>query len=135
MTGMSTQGDCPMENDQEDASEYIVSGKGLYVTIVKRDLDSEVEDDVHHVLTGGDMSNPTWEEYLERFNEDVVPRVILIRKAIEDYGWVGEKASSFCNRHQFRFNDGMTVGFTWRAWGDLMQAIVGKREGFMAYYQ
>jgi hypothetical protein len=128
-----------MENNISDTEETKAPIQNpIKVKIVKRgsdyEIEVEVEDDHHYIITGGDSSNPTWDEYLEQFNDEVLPRILAIRKIIEDYKMVGELASSFCNNHHFEFEDGLTVGFTWRAWGDLMQAIVGKREGFMAYY-
>ena len=88
----------------------------------------------HHIFMGGDDTNPTWEEYLGQWKEELQPRFTAIRGAIEDAGLVGVTAGEWCNGHYFSFADGVTMGFSWRAWGDLMQAIVGKREGYMAYY-
>jgi poly-D-alanine transfer protein DltD len=96
--------------------------------VVRRERDSD------EVLIGGDPINPTWEEYLNGFNENFRPFLIAIRKTIEDEGLVGTLASNFCNDHVFELSDGRTVSFSWRGWGDLMQSIVGKREGYMRYY-
>lgn len=90
--------------------------------------------DVDHTIFGGDPSNPTWEEYLAQWKDEAKPHIIAIRKAIEESEWMKASADQFCNNHRFECSDGVTYGFTWRAWGDLMQAIVGKREGYMAYY-
>lgn len=86
------------------------------------------------VLIGGDDANPTWEEYLEPYAPEGRARMEAVRRAIEAAGLVGTCADEWCNEHCFAFPDGVRVYFTWRAWGDLMQAIVGKREGYMAYY-
>jgi len=85
-------------------------------------------------ILGGDMSNPTWDEYLAGFKEEWQPHIKAVRKAIEEANYVGITAENFCNDHWFKFSDGKALSFSWRAWGDLMQAIVGKREGYMTYY-
>lgn len=93
---------------------------------------NEVEE--YEVMSGGDSSNPSWEEYLSNYKDEFKPHVILLKEAIEKIGWIGEKAESICNYTWFVFSDGQKWGFTWRAWGDLMQAIVNKNEGYMTYY-
>lgn len=91
-------------------------------------------DEAHDVgILGGDDSNPKWEEYLEGFKEPFRPHVQAIRKAIEEAGLVGSRGCQVANDISFLV-DGYKFTFSWRAWGDLMQAIVGKREGYMAYY-
>jgi hypothetical protein len=55
----------------------------------------------------------------------------LIKECIEKNNLIGVCANEFCNDHFFLFNDGMAIAFTWRAWGDLMSAIVNKNEGYM----
>ncbi len=102
---------------------------GLSVTFSK-----DVEVSVEEIISGGDSSCPIWEEYIGDFKDELRPHFELLMKAITEAGWVGEKASEVCNGYNFIFSDGVKMGFTWRAWGDLMQAIVGKREGYMAYY-
>lgn len=87
-----------------------------------------------HIEMGGDSSNPTWEEYISDYRDEWQKYIKLIRKAIEDSGLLGIKADNFCNNHYFQFSDGESIAFTWRAWGDIMQAIIGKREGYMKYY-
>jgi poly-D-alanine transfer protein DltD len=88
----------------------------------------------HAIFMGGDPTNPTWEEYRAEFKDEYQPYIDAVRECIERNGWVGRSGSEMCNYGHFRFNDGQTLTLTWRAWGDLMQAIVGKREGYMAYY-
>lgn len=85
-------------------------------------------------IMGGLDTNPTWEEYLSDFKENFKPHLELVKKAIEEMGWVGKTGEEICNYWYYSFSDGTNFGFSWRAWGDLMQAIVGKREGYMAYY-
>jgi hypothetical protein len=91
-------------------------------------------DDKNVVLFGGDDSNPTWEEYVEQFVDEFKPRMNAIRDLVKEEHLVGERANNFCNGNYFEFPDGMKIGFSWRAWGDFMQALVGKREGYMTYY-
>jgi len=85
-------------------------------------------------IMGGDQSNPSWKEYLRGFKEEFQPHMVLIKQYLEKNGLVGECASEIADKKHFEFNDGEKIGFTWRAWGDLMQAVVGKREGYMKYY-
>jgi hypothetical protein len=91
------------------------------------------EGDNGNTIFGGDDTNPTWQEYLDGFKDEYVPHLLLIRQAIEEnnlIGYTGQDADDL----YFKFSDGHVWGFTWRGWGDLMQAIVGKKEGYMAYY-
>lgn len=93
------------------------------------------KDDGTFQLIGGDSSNPSWDEYVEGYKEEYREHIKLIRKAIEENGWVGYTGEDQERENiQFRFSDGSLWGFSWRAWGDLMQAIVNKKEGYMAYY-
>jgi hypothetical protein len=85
-------------------------------------------------MIGGNSRNLTWDEYLNQFKEDYQPHVLIIWKSIEENSLIGETGQSFANDHSFQFSDGEIWTFTWRAWGDLMQAIVNKREGYIAYY-
>lgn len=80
-------------------------------------------------------TNPTWEEYLSDYHDKYHPHFELIKKHIEDNGLIGLTGEQKQDMDlSFKFSDGTHFGFTWRAWGDLMQAIVGKKEGYMAYY-
>lgn len=101
---------------------------GLALTVT----DASIEDCMG--IMGGNPDNPTWEEYLQDFNEKYHPHFELLKKAIYELEWVGETADSIANDYSFVFSDGIKLSFSWRAWGDLMQAIVGKREGYMTYY-
>lgn len=85
-------------------------------------------------IIGGNSANPSWEQYLSSFKEEFRPHILLVRKAIEESRWVGETGESMANRYCFHFSDGVMFGFSWRAWGDLMQAIVDKNEGYIKYY-
>jgi len=100
--------------------------EGLSVEILKNAMDYEP-------MLGGDSNSPTWEEYLNDYKPEYRPHILLLRKLIEENGLIGE-TGSFANDLSFKFSDGQHWGFTWRAWGDLMQSIVDKKEGYMAYY-
>lgn len=84
-------------------------------------------------ISGGDDSNPTWQEYIDALMPEYKLHFELIRQLIENYGWKGQCAQDTSNCHYFKFSDGHKVCFSWRAWGDLMQAIVGEREGYLTY--
>lgn len=88
----------------------------------------------HRTLFGGDPSNPTWDEYIEGFGTEAVPYLQAVRECCEREGIVGTTGEQMANDHYFEFDDGSTLAFSWRAWGDLMSAIADKREGYMAYY-
>lgn len=84
-------------------------------------------------LLGGDASNPVWNEYVQQFREPYRDDLRAIRAAIERAGLVGCTAEDVANDIWFQVGT-HAWSFSWRAWGDLMQAIVGKREGYMRYY-
>lgn len=85
-------------------------------------------------ISGGKQIPCDWEEYLQNYKPEYHQHLELLKKAISEIGWIGETAENICNYYDFVFSDGVIFGFTWRAWGDLMDAIVGKKEGYMAYY-
>ena len=95
-------------------------------------------DDVYfdmEVISGGDNTNPSWEQYLsEIVSFEHRTHFLLIKEAIIVNDWVDVCADVAANRLNFCFDDDINIGFTWRAWGDLMQSIVGKQEGYMKYY-
>lgn len=106
----------------------ISNESGLELTV------SNVHPDNECVIMGGMSHNPTWEEYLIGYKKEFIPHMELIKKAIEELDLIGETAQDYSDGTCFVFSDEIAIGFTWRAWGDLMQAIVGKREGYMKYY-
>lgn len=89
----------------------------------------------YEVITGGiDLENPPdWKGYLDYFVEEVHPYLEALKEFVTEEGWIGSTGQHH-NEHAFEFSDGTIYGFTWRAWGDFMQAVVGKREGYMTYY-
>lgn len=87
------------------------------------------------VVMGGDSRNPSWEEYLNDFKEGFQPHFILIKEALEKSEYMGITGEDKQKLGiSFKFSDGQHWTFSWRAWGDLMQAIVNKKEGYMKYY-
>ena len=89
----------------------------------------------YEVIMGGrDLENPPdWNGYLEYFIPEVHPYMETLKKFVTEEGLIGSKGQHH-DTNAFEFSDGTIYGFTWRAWGDFMQAVVGKREGYMTYY-
>jgi hypothetical protein len=83
---------------------------------------------------GGDARNPTWEEYIAEATPKLVPYLEAVRTCCERDDHVGLCGNELQARGSFKFSNGVYLGLSWRAWGDFMQALVGKREGYMAYY-
>lgn len=94
--------------------------------------DSQDENQI--VVSGGRHDNPTLEEYINELTDEWKPRIKILADFIKKSQYYKMTASDFCNDNHFRFSDGREIAFTWRGWGDFMQAIVGKREGYMTYY-
>lgn len=105
--------------------------KKLTVHLKYEPIDGECEGSI---IWGGDNSNPTWKEYLNQFSSKWKKYMRLIRKCIKENELLGKTAMEVCNDIYFEFSNGKQISFTFRAWGDLMQAIVNKREGYMVYY-
>lgn len=105
--------------------------KGLSVEVVTN-LSIDEAGKAYWVI-GGDDRNPSWEDYLNDYRDEFKPHVLLIRKFIEENGLIGETGDA-ANGWCFKFSDGEVWGYSMRAWGDLMQSIVDKNEGYMAYY-
>jgi hypothetical protein len=109
----------------------VTNENGLSLEIVTHYVQVDGED--YSPMLGGDDSNPSWEEYLNDYKEEFKPHILLLKKSIEEndlVGYTGQDADDL----YFKFSDGNVMGFSWRGWGDLMQAIVNKNEGYMAYY-
>jgi hypothetical protein len=88
-----------------------------------------------HIFIGGDDSNPSWEEYIDSFKNEYKPHLRLLKEALEKAGHIGITGQQQQELGiTFMFSNGEHWSYTWRAWGDLMQAIVNKREGYMRYY-
>lgn len=94
---------------------------------------NELPDENQHVIMGGDSSNPTWDAYLAQWKEEWQPHILAIREAINEHGLRRSMGGAHANNTWFLV-DGHGFTFSWRAWGDLIQAIENKQEGYMAYY-
>ena len=102
--------------------------KGLELTVTTEHPEN------YQPIMGGDNSNHSWEDYLKNYKEEYQPHILLVREALEKLNWIGDTGEQHSNDTCFVFSDGNSFGFSWRAWGDLMQAIVDKNEGYMQYY-
>lgn len=88
--------------------------------------------DKHITIPGGDPNNPMWAEYVDSFPRAVQPYIYQIRKHTEENRLL-EKSGKDMNNVIYEFIDGVTISFSWRAWGDFIQAIHNKREGYCKY--
>ncbi len=103
--------------------------KKLTVEVVQDEQDENIV-----IVTGGRADNPTFEEYISDLTPEWKEKMKVLKYFLKESEYYKITADRFCNDNHFRFSDGREIGFTWRAWGDLMQAIVGEREGYMTYY-
>lgn len=110
----------------------IVNDSGLELTVTTST--PKVSEEQAISVMGGDDRNLSWKDYLEEYVETFQPHILLIKQAIEQLNWIGETGESKANTTYFVFSDGFVFTFSWRAWGDLMSAIVDKNEGYMQYY-
>jgi hypothetical protein len=106
---------------------------GLEVKIIKSYVQSKFDFDKMVIVSGYDPTNPTWEMYLEQFEPDQLPYILLIRETIINNKVLGKTASQYSYHTYFEFSDGVVWHFTNRAFSDLMQSIVNKREGYEIY--
>jgi len=94
-----------------------------------------VEDDDgidYSPIMGGNPTPERWRRYRSHFIEP--ERITAVKNAIIDAGLVGQCAMQVGNV-VFKFSDnGRPWGLSFRAWGDLMDAIVGEKRGYMYYY-
>jgi hypothetical protein len=95
--------------------------------------DFDPDDPRNISLSGGLLDAPTWADYVERFAPHAQIAVTMARAWIEAAELVGLHGDEFQD-WEFALPHDMRLGFTQRAWGDFMQAIVGRREGYQAYY-
>jgi hypothetical protein len=125
-----------MSNTETSIIVHTETKDGLTVEIVREREDENLVhgENNYWSIMGGDSSNPSWNEYMENYTEEYKAHFELLKQAIINAGWVGKTGEEVCNYHYYRFSDGLKISFSWRAWGDLMQAIVNKREGYMTYY-
>lgn len=96
-------------------------------------------DEVLRVGRGGlfvRLGIPTaWMYYLERLKPEERARMPGVKAACEQERLVGAAApeASWNNDHYFAFSDGVALGLSWRAWGDLQVAITGEGH-YLDYY-
>lgn len=109
-----------------------MSNKPITCEICSDKIDISAES--HIDIMGGDNRNLSWLEYLSEVQEKYKPHFIAAKKTVEKSEFYKATAEIFSNKYYLKFSDGVTMGFSWRAWGDFMQAIVDKREGYMKYY-
>lgn len=83
---------------------------------------------------GGINPPPDWNEYLAGFKLEARPKILAIRKLLIKENLTRTFANQMANETVFFFpEDGIYIWFTWRAWGDLIQSIENKREGYRQY--
>lgn len=107
-----------------------------YLKIKKDNLEltvtSDFQDEVD-VIMGG-LDKPSWDDYLMVYKEEK-EHMKLIRIALEKLNWIGNTAKMRADDTRFIFSDGVKMQFTWRAWGDLMQATINQNEGYQKYLE
>jgi len=82
---------------------------------------------------GGFEPSPNWAEYVLQYDEDLWPYLEAARQwALGLEAWPG--ASDFAGENYLAFSDGGSIVFSWRAFGDFLQAVAGRREGYLEYY-
>lgn len=101
---------------------------GLELTVTNR------YPEYYESIMGGINNPPSWKEYISDYPKELRPKFLLIKDAIKKLGWIGKTGEEISNNYCFIFSDGVSIGFSWRAWGDLMSALINKREGYMKYY-
>lgn len=124
-----------MNTDKSQNEEQAMDGKPL---LADSKLTVEIlynSDEETNVFMGGDSRNLSWEEYVDEFRDEFKPHIRLLKDALDKAGHIGLIGEEQQNLGiTFKFSDGQHWSYTWRGWGDLMQAVVDKREGYMAYY-
>ena len=78
------------------------------------------------LISGG--SDCIWSEFIGKFPKIIQPYIIEIRKEIERTGLI-KLTGQEMNNTIFEFEDGVTFGFTWRAWGEMVQSVGYQRVG------
>lgn len=88
----------------------------------------------YFIEMGGIDPAPSWQEYLARYKRKYKPYILAIKKVVEEAHLLSTPANEIANSIWFELSDGIAFAFSWRAWGDLIQSIRNKREGYMAFY-
>jgi hypothetical protein len=100
--------------------EIVSNESGLSLMIVRNY--EPLPTDNYFPILGGDNRNQSWQEYFDE-----------MKQSIEDNRLIG-CTGQYADDLYFKYSDGVVFSFSWRGWGDLMQSIVDKREGYMTYY-
>ena len=84
---------------------------------------------------GGISPAPSRDEYLRTLGPDEREVFLAIERGVKRQGLIGMTGDTQDTSGGFwRLSDGRVASFSWRGWGDIMQAIVDKREGYIRYY-
>lgn len=86
-----------------------------------------------YIVPGG-MEAMDWNKYIECYSSEMAKNIEAIKECILNSEFKESKADEFCNDHYFELSNGMKIAFTWRAWGDLLSSMRGKKEGYMVFY-
>ena len=82
---------------------------------------------------GGFDPAPDWDEFLAQYPNEYFPYLIKAKEWVKGQDpWIGGSEFAACN--YLYFSDGVSLMFSWRAWGDFLQAVAGRREGYLEYY-
>jgi len=86
------------------------------------------------IVEGGFLDDPPlFNEYLNLFNKPIKPYIIALKKEIETTNLINLYGNEI-QEYMFLFEDGVMFFFTFRGWGELVQAIKNKQEGYLTYY-
>ena len=103
--------------------------------MIKAKLIIERDNIDYDPIMGGFQNQERWRAFLKNFKPEFRPYAIAIKNALIEAGLVPSYGSQYSNDYLFKFSDGRKpVGLSFRSWGDFISAIVGKKEGYMAYY-
>jgi len=117
----------------KETQEHFYTVGELTLKISNQIID-ESEIDYIKSISGVNTFHPSWDEYLDLMPIELTVHLHLLKKGIIALGWYGKTASEITDKWNFYFSDGKVINFTNRGWGDLMSAIINKREGYEAYY-
>ena len=94
-----------------------------------------------HVEMGGFFEDGMrWKDFIDRYDEAGVKYFNALRESILERGIriTGDEHQHGGGKYVPVFDDGWTIGFSFRAWGDLMAAIYSEKENkdysYMDFY-
>lgn len=86
-------------------------------------------------IMGGMSECYRWRKFLNGWLKEFRPYIVAVKNALLEADLVPSYGMQCSNDIMFEFSDGhKPVAFSMRAWGDLISAIAGKKEGYMMYY-